>query len=120
MRRWTCLLLPLLLVGCDCAGNVGPDGRRDGGGGVDTGPGDDAGRDLADGGLGEDCGNGLDDDRDGQVEEGCTCRPGDEQRCYGGEPELAGIGACTWGAQSCYANEEFGLWDACIAWGRPG
>ena len=119
MRRWTYLLLPLFLIGCDCAGNVGPIDA--GGGGPDTGPEVDSGpRIFPDAGVGDICGNGLDDDRDGQVEEGCICSPGEEQQCYGGDPDLAGIGACTFGAQNCYTNEEFGLWDACIAWGMPG
>ncbi|MFK7987546.1 MAG: MopE-related protein [Sandaracinaceae bacterium] len=117
MRRWSCLLVPLLLVGCDCAGNVGPNGDADVR--IDSGPERDAGRIIPDAGPQDICGNGLDDDRDGRVEEGCTCTPGDEQDCFAGDPDLAGIGACTYGAQNCYTNEEFGLWDACVGSGEP-
>ena len=88
----------------------------------------DAGYFAFDGGPGTDaaligdediCGNGLDDDGDGFADEGCLCDAGESQRCFIGEPALAGVGACTWGTQACNSGEEFGEWDFCLGFGGP-
>src|SRR5262245_65142101 len=43
-----------------------------------------------------------------------TCgNAGDTQPCYGGDPTLAGIGACTMGTQTCVASGEFLIWGDC-------
>jgi Notch-like protein len=54
--------------------------------------------------------NGLDDNCDGQVDEGCSCIDGDTQSCWSGDPLLEGIGACAAGTQTC--NEQ-GVFGAC-------
>jgi hypothetical protein len=65
----------------------------------------------------EDCGtgagNGLDDNCDGQVDENCTCVPGDVERCFLGPPGKHNIGACTDGQTTCQGGE-FGQWGPCI------
>ena len=58
------------------------------------------------------CGNGLDDDGDGQVDEGCACSGG-SQPCYPGNPGDVGRGICSYGAQECDGNGEFGSWGPC-------
>ncbi len=113
-----------------------PPTRRDGGGiYVDGGSGDDGGgivRDLCppemevafgcltetDEGAADLC-NGLDDDCDGQVDEGCVCVPGAVQRCFAGPPERRGVGACTDGMQRCIGMGEFGAWGPCEGGGAP-
>ena len=67
------------------------------------------------------CGNGLDDDGDGQLENGCECKVGGSQRCYRGDNTLAGIGACKWGEQKCMGDDssEFRSWGECREQGRP-
>ncbi len=79
--------------------------------------------------------NGFDDDRNGRVDEGCTCFEGERQTCYVGEPPHAGIGACQWGMQRCVVDgaatrsagadepdagvRRRGTWDACTGSGTP-
>jgi hypothetical protein len=58
------------------------------------------------------CGNGLDDNCDGQVDEGCSCTPGAVQSCFLGPPGKRHVGACTDGTQTCEGTE-FGRWGAC-------
>ena len=111
------VLVSSLATGCDCAGT--PTRLR-----RDVGPiEDDADVDAlsppGDGGPVDPCGDGLDGDRDGAVDEGCTCTAGARQQCFRGDPALAGIGGCGWGFQDCAAGEEFGMWDACIGDGAP-
>ena len=69
------------------------------------------------------CGNGLDDDANGQVDEGCPCTPGLTQKCYGGSARLAGIGACTMGTQTCIATGTGEIkstaWGPCTGSGVP-
>jgi hypothetical protein len=135
----------LLGVGCAATGSGGPGngdgggggeldgatstrdaggGRTDGGGGsrVDGGGTslDGGGTSVTDGGPSgcgatERCGNGLDDDCDGDVDEGCGCEGGATQRCYAGPPASAGIGACRMGTQVCVVEPgtEFGNWGEC-------
>ena len=63
---------------------------EDGGGGVQDGapswdikPGtkSDAGNPKPPAKSNEICGNSFDDDQDGQVDEGCGCKPGTTQKC---------------------------------------
>jgi hypothetical protein len=65
------------------------------------------------------CGNGLDDNCNGQVDEGCPCTVGQTQSCYGGNPAQAGIGICTMGTQACVRMGDFGGWGPCMGDGRP-
>ncbi len=62
----------------------------------------------------ETCGNGLDDDCNGQADDGCTCTPGAVQACFLGPPGHAGVGACVAGTQTCEGSGEFGLWGKCV------
>jgi len=115
-----CSLLLLLaapaVVGCDCAAEDGPPVRR-----IDASSGDpDAHFVIEDAGDGDPCGDGFDGDRDGEVDEGCSCVPGEQQPCFRGEPARAGIGVCVRGMQDCASTgAEFGVWDICIGDGSP-
>jgi hypothetical protein len=64
------------------------------------------------------CGNGLDDNCNGEVDEGCACTPGSTQACYGGLPANAGLGVCTMGTQTCL-HGDLGAWGPCMGDGRP-
>jgi len=52
-------------------------------------------------------GDGRDDDCDGQVDEGCPCRPGEMRACFPGAPDRRGVGACRDGMMRC---TELGAW----------
>lgn len=54
--------------------------------------------------------NGLDDDCDGEIDEGCLCGLGEVQSCFNGPPARANVGACQRGTQRCLAT---GGWGAC-------
>ena len=59
------------------------------------------------------CGNGLDDDGNGETDEGCTnCDIGTTRDCYPGDPAEVGRGECRSGSQSCEVFGEFGAWNA--------
>ena len=53
---------------------------------------------------------GIDDDCDGQVDEGCPCTPGTAQSCFKGDPSFLSDPNCFSGNQTC---EETGLWGLC-------
>ena len=120
------VLLVSLALGCSAGSGI--DGHRDGsligveGGALDAGtvvtrpdaarP--DAGPPPPGCDAVETCGNGLDDDCNGEVEDGCPCIPGEQARCFHGRPEVRGIGACTDGVMTCEDGLEFGLWGPCV------
>jgi len=52
------------------------------------------------------CGDGIDNDCNGVVDDGCQCTAA-SLPCYGGPPEVAGIGACVMGTMACQ-GEYFG------------
>jgi len=119
MRYLFACSLILLAAGCDCAGPELPLGTGDAGAGLDSGS--DAGPAMTvDAGEGDPCGDGLDGDGDGSIDEGCACTPGETQRCFDGDPDLAGEGACVWGTQDCVTDFEIGGWDECVGSGEPG
>jgi hypothetical protein len=68
------------------------------------------------------CGNGLDDDLNGEVEDGCACEPGETQPCFDGDPALAGKGVCTLGQQTCVRDLRIqaNRWGECAGAGLPG
>lgn len=53
---------------------------------------------------------GIDDDCDGQVDEGCPCVPGTAHACFAGDPSYRGTTGCHDGVQICTEQE---LWGAC-------
>jgi len=58
--------------------------------------------------------DGLDNDCDGNIDEGCPCMPGAVQRCFRGPPGHRNIGACSDGQQLCeMQGEAGGTWGAC-------
>lgn len=44
---------------------------------------------------------GIDEDCDGEIDEGCVCVPFSESSCYDGPPGTEGIGACKAGTKTC-------------------
>ncbi len=62
------------------------------------------------------CDNGLDDDRDGVVNEDCSCNPGARMECYPGNPAEAGGSSCAWGTMTCLPGAR---WSECTGFGRP-
>ncbi len=58
--------------------------------------------------------NAVDDDCDGEVDEGCTCPLGETRSCYGGAEGTAGRGACRAGSQRCIPRGDGGsTWGPC-------
>ena len=55
-------------------------------------------------------GQGLDDDCDGQVDEGCACTAGTAQSCFEGDPSFLDDPGCFPGTQKC---TELGVWGEC-------
>jgi hypothetical protein len=53
---------------------------------------------------------GYDDNCDGNVDEGCTCSPGQVHWCFPGEPSYRNTPGCFDGVESC---NELGQWGAC-------
>ncbi|APR84777.1 Tryptophan synthase alpha chain [Minicystis rosea] len=60
----------------------------------------------------ETCSTAVDDDCDGQVNEGCVCVPGTTQSCYSGPAGTAGIGACKSGIRTC--NAQGSAYGSCV------
>lgn len=60
--------------------------------------------------------NGLDDDCDGEIDEGCLCTLGEVQSCFAGPPGRADAGACRRGTQRCLAS---GGWGDCSGGVEP-
>jgi len=62
--------------------------------------------------------DGLDNDCDGQVDEGlqCQCIPGSQRRCYTGPSGTLDVGVCRAGIQSCGQDHR---WGACVGQQRP-
>jgi hypothetical protein len=57
------------------------------------------------------CGDGIDNDCDGQTDEGCVCTPNAVESCYSGPAGTAGVGSCRAGTRSCDATGS--AWSAC-------
>jgi hypothetical protein len=56
------------------------------------------------------CGNGMDENRNGFIDEGCSCEVGAVQPCYPGPVDKCD---CQIGTQICVQSGEFGQWGAC-------
>src|SRR5690349_21336151 len=52
--------------------------------------------------------DGMDNDCNGQVDEGCACQTGTTQACYAGPVDTKGVGACKDGVQTCDASGQWG------------
>ncbi|MCB9640068.1 MAG: hypothetical protein H6728_04620 [Myxococcales bacterium] len=63
----------------------------------------------------EKCGDGLDNNCNGQTDEGCLCEDGKTQECYSGPEDTKGKGACLIGIQSC----QNGQWGECLGQQSP-
>lgn len=60
------------------------------------------------------CDDDIDNDLDGTIDESCSCMANETRECYVGSAELAGIGICSLGRQSCVeTNAEEGKWQGC-------
>ncbi len=59
--------------------------------------------------------NQIDDNCDGRVDEGCICKNGARQPCYGGSPANRRKGICKDGIQYCKNNR----WGPCIGYVKP-
>jgi hypothetical protein len=69
------------------------------------------------------CGNGVDDDGDGQIDEGCTCIPNTTQACYRGPRPTRNVGVCKDGVQKCVGGSpevQVGTWGECTGDTLPG
>lgn len=61
-------------------------------------------------------GNGLDDNCNGEVDEGCMCTAGTRRECFAGYPYERNVGQCTDGSMLC---QEFGTWGPCVGGVTP-
>jgi len=71
--------------------------------------------------VAETCLTVLDDDCDGQMNEGgegCVCSPGATQSCYEGPAGTVNVGICKAGSQTCDATGT--LWGPCTGQALPG
>ncbi|HRI68401.1 MAG TPA: MopE-related protein, partial [Polyangium sp.] len=66
----------------------------------------------------ENCGTTVDDDCDGQINEGCVCTPFATRSCYSGPGGTAGVGICRSGTQTC--NSAGTAWGVCTGEVLPG
>jgi len=104
-------------------GSGGENGSGGAGGGLffpDAGGSSDAAPDVPVNPCGTECGDtelcddahvGLDDDCDGNVDEGCPCSAGQAHFCFKGDPSYRNTPGCYDGNQSCTEN---GIWGPCI------
>ena len=64
----------------------------------------------------------LDNDCDGQVDEGCPCSPGQTQWCFAGPPNFRNVGKCQDGTQTCKVTlrgSSTGVWGDCVGGINP-
>lgn len=54
---------------------------------------------------------GIDDNCDGNVDEGCPCAPGEAESCFKGDPSYLNTPGCFPGTQKCSEN---GIWGTCV------
>jgi hypothetical protein len=54
---------------------------------------------------------GIDDNCDGNVDEGCPCTPGDQHSCFKGDYQYINTPGCSAGIEKC---SEVGAWGPCV------
>jgi hypothetical protein len=105
-------------VGASDQGGSGPGPGQGGGFGVGTGNGGMGGSVVVNP-CGTECGptelcdganKGLDDDCDGEVDEGCPCTIGQASSCFKGDPSFRDSPGCFPGTMAC---SELGTWGPC-------
>ncbi|HVY48054.1 MAG TPA: hypothetical protein VHB21_19335 [Minicystis sp.] len=89
-------------------GFVIPDGGKDANDDVVHNP---CGTQCGDTELCDDAHLGLDDNCDGNVDEGCHCTPGQAHFCFKGDPSYRGTEGCFDGVEKC---TEQGIWGPCV------
>lgn len=66
------------------------------------------------------CSNNVDDDCDGEVDEGCTCTLGAVRDCYNGPESTVDVGMCRRGFQRCMERPDGGsAWSVCLRVSSP-
>jgi hypothetical protein len=63
----------------------------------------------------EACGNDVDEDCDGELDNGCACEAGASEPCYSGSEETRGVGACRDGMRTCELSEDLATWGGCTS-----
>lgn len=63
------------------------------------------------------CEGFRDENCDGQIDEGCLCRPGAQLECYDGAPQTEGVSHCHGGYQACH--EDGKSYDDCTGQSLP-
>ena len=94
---------PLKLIGLEFTGNSAVIGT----GGVIMNP---CGTECGDTELCDDAAVALDENCDGQVDEGCPCTSGTARACFKGDPSYLGADGCNPGTMKC---TELGQWGPC-------
>ncbi len=118
-RNIAILLTSVMVPGCVSALGAGTRAERSRGAGVDGAGTPDSSAVSSAGpsipGSREICGNGVDDDGNGQIDEGCACAAGTSRACYIGPPSTRAVGICQDGVQQCNDDGEFGgTWGQCV------
>lgn len=113
LRTTTFLAVLVLALASGSCGGGAPSAGGDGEGGGD-------GTDIDGGALAvpESC-NELDDNNDGNVDEGCACERNATQACWPGDPSNRNVGECRDGVQHCVGEEEFVHWSSCEGYVLP-
>lgn len=106
--------------GANTSSSTGTGGDGEGGIMISGSGGADAGDDVMSNPCGSKCGPkelcddehlGLDDDCNGQVDEGCGCAAGQVHFCFKGDPSYHNVVGCYDGSEKC---SEQGTWSPCI------
>jgi hypothetical protein len=98
-------------LGGMAGGHAGFNPTGPGGGGEGGVPINPCGSECGDTELCDNPGVALDDDCDGEVDEGCPCVSGTQHGCFKGDPSYLGTEGCFPGNQSC---TELGVWGDCL------